>query len=535
MLKYNISFVINIVFSAIFQHFTEKGIPMYQVVFVDDDPLIVEGLQNVIDWSGFNFEISFKTTNPMSALKYLQKHPVDLLLTDICMPQMNGIELIKKAKELNPLLHILVLSAYDTFNFVRSAMSYGAENYLLKPLDPEELSQSVSSIANHLQENETFFNIYGSSMITFRSSFVESWVKSTLTDDEFFTKANMLDINLQLDNYTVFIISSPKKSSHAISHLFDLIISRLSAEYICHFYFETPFCFVCIISTRSAGKNVMSLLENLNALRPILGFPFFISIGNTVDCYEDVSVSYRNAYKYLFLQYSPINSFICFQNTIPFSVQRMIERDYQTIEVSSYLDDIKKTLWNIKDSNTRMLYQLSVVSWGVSQISVGQILDPSIIALLSDIVCNVENVSDVITYLEKFVKTAVCVLEQKTKKQNASFPCVDIAIQAVHDFPNKDISLKTLAAKMNMHPSYLGNIFHRQTGLYFNDYLNRERLTYATELMENTNLKLKDIVSQAGFSSQTYFNRLFKRRYGISPTAYRRNIKLNPNCKMNMQ
>ena len=113
--------------------------------------------------------------------------------------------------------------------------------------------------------------------------------------------------------------------------------------------------------------------------------------------------------------------------------------------------------------------------------------------------------------------------------QTASYPCVDACIAAVHEFSDKDISLKTLAAKLNMHPSYLGNVFHQQTGFYFNDYLNEERLKYAATLIETTDMKMKDIVDKVGFSSQTYFNRQFRRRFGTAPNTYRREIKMKQN------
>lgn len=87
---------------------------------------------------------------------------------------------------------------------------------------------------------------------------------------------------------------------------------------------------------------------------------------------------------------------------------------------------------------------------------------------------------------------------------------------------DKDISLKTLALKLNVSPSYLGTIFRRQTGYYFNDYLAEVRLKKAAELLEETDMKIKDIVDKTGFSSQAYFTRTFKRYYNVSPASYRR-------------
>ena len=124
-------------------------------------------------------------------------------------------------------------------------------------------------------------------------------------------------------------------------------------------------------------------------------------------------------------------------------------------------------------------------------------------------------------------------LSARELPQSAAQQYVRMIMEEVHNFSNKDVSLKTLAARLNMHPSYLGSIFHQQTGYYFNDYLNEERLKYAAKLMENSNtvatdsnIRLKDIADMTGFSSQTYFNRQFKKRFNASPNTYRRELKL---------
>ena len=134
---------------------------MYQVVFVDDEVFVLEDLKKAIDWFGFNMEIALAATDPHEVLAYMREHPVHLILTDISMPQMMGTELIRRAREINPSVSILVLSAYDAFDYVRSAMRGGAENYLLKPLDPDELSESISTIVRHLEDRNKISRNFG--------------------------------------------------------------------------------------------------------------------------------------------------------------------------------------------------------------------------------------------------------------------------------------------------------------------------------------------------------------------------------------
>lgn len=499
---------------------------MFQVILVDDDPLVLEGLKNAVDWDSFSYEISLAATSPLTALEYLRENPVHLLITDISMPEMDGIELIRQAKAINPLLSVLVLSAFDTFSYVRAAMRQGAENYLLKPLNPDELSESLRAVSAHLQERKQLSSLYGTNMLSFRSTFVENWVHQSLSDDEFLSRAELLGINLQPENYTVLIFCV---SAEFMPMFLDRFFSLVMGRYLTHFYMETASCLVSIISSVDADCGLDWLYEKLEQIRMTLDYPFFVSIGQTVDYYGDVSTSYRTAKKYLFLQYTDVTNVNCSRFEVPAAAWHMIEQSWLEVDETSYLKNCKKMISSPVSTYKRMGYQLAIVGWGVQQTLVDDKPEPSIIGILSRIVGDAKNIPAMETYIEEFFHTVKHLLLARQEIQNTYYPVVNAVIDAVHDFSNKDISLKTLAQKLNIHPSYLGTVFRQQTGYYFNDYLNDVRLQYAAKLMETTEMKLKDIVNMAGFSSQTYFNRLFKRKYGVSPMAYRTETRISSN------
>ena len=105
--------------------------------------------------------------------------------------------------------------------------------------------------------------------------------------------------------------------------------------------------------------------------------------------------------------------------------------------------------------------------------------------------------------------------------QKLLHPYVRKTIEYIYSESNNDISLKTIAAEFNVSSAYLGQLFKSQTGKYFNDFLTSVRLEYSKKLIVETDMKVSDIAIQAGFSSQTYFNRIFKRVHGTSPREYR--------------
>lgn len=498
---------------------------MYRAVIVDDEPFVLEDLRGAIDWEGSNFEITYADTDPVKVLSYIKSHPVDLLITDISMPQMNGLDLILQAKKSNPLLSVLVLSAYDNFEYVRTALRNGAENYLLKPLNPDELLESVRSVTEHLKERSMISSTYGATMLTFRSLFTENWVKGTLDTGDFLTRAELLGINLSLNNYTVLLFSSPDEDAQQMSGLFDWLLSVCIGTFLSHFYFETPACLVCILSSIHTPPDMEHFLNTLNQARSLFPFSFFVSVGNTVDNYEDVSVSYRNAHSYLFLRHTSMKELNCSSMLLPLSAHAVIEQNFTSVPEEDYIRQLRTILLPALDSRQRMAVMLTGIGHGLSQTNFEQNQAPKLLLLLKQIPCDGRHFHEISSYLYEFISTCYRILEQRRSVQSSRFPCIDTMIRAVHEFSNKELSLKTLASQLDMHPSYLGNLFHQQTGYYFNDYLNEERLKYAVELMTQDKLKLKEIVDRTGFSSQTYFNRLFKRKYGLPPLVYRREMK----------
>ena len=496
---------------------------MYQVVFVDDEAFVLEDLKKAIDWFGFNMEIALAATDPHEVLAYMREHPVHLILTDISMPQMMGTELIRRAREINPSVSILVLSAYDAFDYVRSAMRGGAENYLLKPLDPDELSESISTIVRHLEDRNKISRNFGPSMLTFRSSFVEGWCKGSFGEDELIARASMLGVNLQLDNYTVVLFSVADEYADKMPLLFDTVLSAFVGTYICHFYFESPSLFICILSS-TENFNIFRFENETERLRPLVDFPFFVSVGTTEDNYADVCSSYHAVQKFQLLRHSPLSFLNCRYLLFPLHRQQAIEQNFQEISEESYLADIRKILEPLAPER-RLSLQLAVMNWGIGQVEssgCAELIPP----LLPKYPCDSTDTDCILSNIRSLFLSVRDMLSARELPQSAAQQYVRMIMEEVHNFSNKDVSLKTLAARLNMHPSYLGSIFHQQTGYYFNDYLNEERLKYAAKLMENSNIRLKDIADMTGFSSQTYFNRQFKKRFNASPNTYRRELKL---------
>lgn len=123
---------------------------MYKVLLADDESLIKIGLMALIDWEDHGFEIAFTAESGEEAIAYLKNHQIDLLITDILMGEMSGLELIQEAKEFQPHLKSIVLTGYQEFGFIKQGLLLGIENYLVKPVDEEELLTTIQSVGRKL-------------------------------------------------------------------------------------------------------------------------------------------------------------------------------------------------------------------------------------------------------------------------------------------------------------------------------------------------------------------------------------------------
>ena len=126
---------------------------MYTAMVVDDEPLILKGFEKVIPWEEFGIEITDKAESGEQALELLRKKENDILITDIRMQGMSGLELLRTLRELGMHIKTIILSGYDDFQYVKEASQYGIENYLLKPIEESELEKTLRHLTQKL-DNE---------------------------------------------------------------------------------------------------------------------------------------------------------------------------------------------------------------------------------------------------------------------------------------------------------------------------------------------------------------------------------------------
>ncbi|NLM65914.1 MAG: response regulator, partial [Enterococcus sp.] len=154
---------------------------MYKLLLVDDEYMILEGLKYLLPWQALGFEIVQTCRSAKEALVYLEAHPIDLLITDITMPEMSGIEMVSQAQSQGNFFATIILSGYQEFTYVKQGMQLGVKNYLVKPVDKEELLTTVNKVKLELDNQVT--------LALQQQAYVENhlirWLNDDLNEREF--------------------------------------------------------------------------------------------------------------------------------------------------------------------------------------------------------------------------------------------------------------------------------------------------------------------------------------------------------------
>ena len=176
---------------------------MYKALVVDDEPIILEGFDNLISWEEFGIEISAKAENGKAALQIVREEEIDLLITDIRMPEMSGLELLKTIRQEGKSIKVIILSGYDDFQYVKEASKYGIENYLLKPIEENELEETLLHLTEKLENEQKQQNRLQESYQLLRSNILYRWITGAIGEEELTMRAEFLDISLEKQWYQV--------------------------------------------------------------------------------------------------------------------------------------------------------------------------------------------------------------------------------------------------------------------------------------------------------------------------------------------
>lgn len=527
---------------------------MYRVLIVDDEPFILDGLFHIIQWEEYGAEIVAKAANGIEALNLIENMNIDILITDIKMPEMDGLELLQNIRklELNP--KIIILSGYDDFKLVKEAARLGIENYLLKPIEEDELSATLLNTIDKL-ENEMRTKIRIQESYNFlRENILYRWVTNNISDEELKNRAEFLNLNLNANYYMVSIVRLLKRSiqdsydTNPGNLLFDIrnIVSKELEDYGNNIMFATvQGDLVILFSWENEEVDFKSAVHLLNQcminIKRNTQNDVFITIGPAVSGYQQTYLSYNKAFKLLDYQLvMPRSSIVNFESISKnsFETTSMFKIDFEKFKrilaakdkeaALQFIEDIYaklRTMEGITPEYVRNLtleILLNILSTFNNQ-NMFQIHKHNFSNLSDDTlseILNSHDLSEVSAQLKSIIEESISKNDSLRQDSN---PFIISLLQYIDKNYAQEMSLKTLSIKFKVNAAYLGQLFKNSTGELFSNYLNRIRIDKAKGMLAGTNMKIGDIAAKVGYNNVNYFSNLFKKMTGVYPTEYKKN------------
>lgn len=539
---------------------------MYKLILVDDEEEVREGIVRKIEWDKIGFEVAGQAENGREALEIAEKTAPDLIITDIKMPFMDGLELSSEIKARFPTTKIIVLTGFDEFEYAQKAIKLNVVEYVLKPVSSQELIDTLIKVKKQIDEEiaqkedmQSLREYYKSSLPVLKEKFLSLLIMSKLEKSEIQKKSREYGINLDGEGFVVSVVSmdhSVKKLSEDETHshngnnrLIELAMMKICDEIVEKYNLGTAFlyndCVVVITVSGEWGKEsvvnvTFSALEEIRqSVSKFLKHTVTIGVGTV--CADSIFIynSYQSAISAL--DYRLImgnNRIIWIEDVEPKSINRIVFDELKahaltssikvgTVEeVTQTIDGLFKDIIEMKASfKDYQIYLLEMLTTILKVARDSDIDMSNVLPSNYNLFVELYKFGDI--HEVKHWITGICikVMDFISKdRQNTSKLLVEKAKEYVMcHFHESDITIDKVCMYLHISSTYFSSIFKRETKTTFINYLTQTRMDKARQLLRTTNMKSFEIAAKVGYSEPNYFSYCFKKKYGISPSEYRNN------------
>lgn len=525
---------------------------MYTVVVADDEEEIRRGIVRKVKWEELGFRVVGEAENGIEALELVEKLEPDLLLTDIRMPFLSGIELARQVREVRPTVQIAFLSGFDDFTYAQQAIQYNIISYMLKPISSSELEEELRNIKSVIdQKFEEFASKVMAKEQIEKSEFLlplllDDYQEHLMEEDKEMLIQNAISCGLlrkgnpEALKYVVMVtsitdgerIQTTKASVNAI----DTILKKYVRYTSCYLKGRV----VSVLAATPAGFNkyLHILVEEIvQSVERIMDLSCSIGISRSVDSLTGCHQCYLEAMNAL--SYSRKN-----ESNVHFIADEERAEDLNLDLIQSTVDGLEELLRGGSYEELKGFLQKfsENISAGKMAPALADFLMSQMVATVFRIIYTIvgdesvkqlqeqfhfSNYSTVGQVMEAYQQYSELCLAAKEviaeqRKKSGEVLC-DKAMEIIQTrYQDQDLSIVAVSNEISVSPNYLSSLIKRTTGQTFVELLTQKRIEKAKELLLCTSMKIREITEECGYRDQHYFSYCFKKTTGISPNQCRR-------------
>lgn len=535
----------------------------YKVLVVDDEEEIRDGMVRKVDWTSLGFEIVGTAENGVEALEVAEQEKPDVIMTDIRMPYMDGLELVEQVSMVLPGIKIIVFSGFEDFEYAQRAIRLGVHEYILKPVSAVDLEKSLYALREKMDEEvekrrdvALLEKSYQESLPLLKQQFLARVIEGWTEESDIAIKMQQYDIDLDEKHKTVILfgvdnIGIKLNHEHRFAGKEELIPismqqtveSIIGSNHRSYSFIYGAFLVVIVGFKR--GDEITKIYQEVNQVckecRLAIEVDITAGIGKVYHLYKELNFSYQDAqkaweYATMFQKseeytvYSKdlevlTTSAIVHMEEVNERMLTMLIKNNDMDRLSTYFQEVFQKLEDARlpfyEYQTYILEILAIIMklantfqidastvWGVENIYLSAIFRQHSLEMMCE------------WFIESCRKIGKQI-QVETKDPGAAL--IDKAKNYLEEhYADMELSVEVLCEELHVSPAYFSTLFKRETEMNFVSYVTDLRVEHAKKLLDSTADKTYIIAEKVGYSDSNYFAYVFKKKLGMTPTKYRK-------------
>lgn len=530
---------------------------MLKVFLVEDEFVVREGIKRNVDWQANGYEFCGEAGDGELAFPMIQKLKPDIVITDIRMPFMDGLELSRLIKKEFPWMEIVILTGFEEFEYAKEAISLGVAKYLLKPISGDELLKEIADIGEKIAEKKKEREIREKYAMEMEENFQQEkkdlfqyLVTGSKSMPELFEIAERMKLDISALWYNIVLVKV-QSANHAPEEYSKRMIS---IEKKINFLVDEPH--IISFDRNLEGKALIFKADSVEELETLQNafisglekeltgddrYRYFGGIGKPVNRLRELPVSFESAshafaQRYLGKENCILDSNALEQNLSAeedFDIHNIDPKELQNDRIREFLklgnkeevvyfvdEFFKKQGMSALNSTIFRQYIVMDVYFCVAAFLEEQQIGREEISAFDVNSEMLQSKENAIEYITKILEKAVDLREKNASNRYGTV--VDQVKKYIEEhYEEEELSLNLLASYVNFSPNHLSMVFSQQTGQTFIKYLTDYRMNKAKELLRGTGKRSSEISLEVGYKDPHYFSYLFKKTQGMTPTQYR--------------
>lgn len=524
---------------------------MYNLMIVDDEIIIRNSLTRTIDWGSLGIHVAAVLSNGKEAVEYIESYPVDLIISDIKMPFMDGMELLKYVNEHAPDIKVILLTGYAEFSYAKQAVKYNVCDYMLKPVQRQELEEVVRRSIQAIEEKKVVLELMELQGKEQKNTQLKRCLLGTASEEEqkeVLQEVKEYGIVLLLYDFNENQIKRQKAYFERIEKLIKspYVQKQLQSAKLKWYLVDIQPNKQCLLLYTADEQSRMDRLfvrqiaklvyeyatEKEQELTVTVSYKENLNVPNRIpQMYAEVLETLNRRHilgNNRILESSPVSEPQKEVETLSYPSEEILEhmRFGQVEEVRGDINAIydkflKGHVYASLSAVRNLSVELAITIFRLQQSGEEQV---SFLYFLNEL----QTLNTVEALKDKILELALTVAKGNVGKyQKSQARIAEEALDYIRkEYAEQDLGLERVADALHVSTTYLSVTLKRATGHNFSTHLLNIRMERAKELLQKDSLKLQDVAESVGYSSSQYFSVCFKKYTGMTPSQFREVVNI---------